>query len=132
MAQSKNKRAVPVKGEYKAIAAGLAEADEIFGVVVFAKLGDDNPRVVEMKAMFYIFKDGELLSSPIAGCDVTSVGLVLGKNRYFLVDQVTDRICRAVATKGINVYEVRDQTLDSGRLLNNEYDGPVRVYGDAK
>lgn len=119
-------------GEYTPIYAGLAEADKVYGVVLFARISATKATRVEMRVMFYLFENGELISNPVSGCYVNHLlihhGFVPLKN----MKKIVKMICRAIASCGINIYDVRDETLNTRKLLDGGYEGSVFIYGSQK
>ena len=102
--------------EYIPVFVGLTEADEVYAVIMYAKRGQSEFSS-EAKIMFYVFDGDEIYNTPVSGVDVQTVTAKSYANLYNVMRDGFVAICENVATRGINVYEIRNSTVALGELV---------------
>jgi hypothetical protein len=101
--------------EFQAVFIGIAEADEVYGVVMFAKRGPE-PISAIAKIMFYIFSDGEIYNVPISGVDVVDFDNRSYMTLYKSMKKSFMSICESVTSCGINIYAIRNSVYTAAQL----------------
>lgn len=111
--------------EYIPVFIGLTEAEQVYGVVMFARSGAEAVSA-SVKIMFYVFDGEEIYNMPVSGVDIAEFSCKSFSNLYSVLHNTFTNICESIATYGINVYELRGKTCHINEF-NSPTNGQIRL-----